>query len=111
MSFFKKNDDGFVEILKEVQETIQGEVLDEETETCDFEKARAYVIASVGLYLALVNDFGDPTHSEGEVIDTINVIAHSIPIENGHYRTQTDIIKVPKYGQSYIDHPTIDLFS
>ena len=41
MSFFKKNDDGFVEILKEVQETIQGEVLDEETETYDFEKARA----------------------------------------------------------------------
>lgn len=111
MSFFKKQDDGFIELLKDVQQTIQNEVMNEETETYDFEKARAYVIASAGLYLALLNDSNHPTHRDDEIIESINVIAHSVPIDRGHYRTQTDIIKVPRCGQSYIDHPTMDLFS
>lgn len=111
MSFFKKQDDGFIETLKEVQQAIQNEVMDEETETYDFEKARAYVIASAGLYLALLNDFEHPTHRDGEIIESINVIAHSVPIDKDHYRTQTDIIKVPRCGQSYIDYPALELFS
>ena len=75
------------------------------------EKARDFVVASVGLYLALANDFANPDYRRNEEIQSLAVIAHSIPTGNDSYRTQTDIIKVPKVGQSYIDHPALDLFS
>lgn len=111
MSFFDKIDEKSILKLREVQQIIMDEVIDEETETYDFEKARAFLVASAGLYLALSNDSGHPTYRKNEEIESLNIIVHSIPGEDGSYRTQTDIIKIPRYGQAYIDHPAMDLFS
>lgn len=109
MSFFKKVDESSLEKLHQVQQLVMNEVATDNG--YDYEKARDFVVASVGLYLALANDFDNPDYRRNEEIQSLAVIAHSIPTGNDSYRTQTDIIKVPKVGQSYIDHPALDLFS